>query len=76
VEIGEGAFIGPYTSIADGSKIYKAEVENSIILDNSLIDMKGRIVNSMIGAGSQIVANNNIPKGLRLIVGENSRIEL
>jgi glucose-1-phosphate thymidylyltransferase len=76
VEIGEGAFIGPYTSIADGSKIYKAEVENSIILDNSLIDVNGRIVNSIIGARSQIVANNNIPKGLRLIVGENSRIEL
>jgi hypothetical protein len=41
-----------------------------------LIDVNGRVVNSIIGARSQIVANNNIPKGLRLIVGENSRIEL
>jgi hypothetical protein len=41
-----------------------------------LIDVNGRVVNSIIGAGSHIVANNNIPKGIRLIIGENSKISI
>jgi glucose-1-phosphate thymidylyltransferase len=76
-EITEGAFIGPYSSIGENCKIKKASIENSIVMKNSVIDTDNMIVDSIIGEGSTILNANSLkPKGLRLIIGENSKINI
>jgi glucose-1-phosphate thymidylyltransferase len=67
-------YIGPYTTIGNNAHIKKGELENSIIMDNCIIEINARIIDSIIGANSQIVTNRKGPKGHKLIVGENSQI--
>jgi len=72
-EVSSGAYIGPYTSIGNHVKIVGTEIENSIILDSSIIDCRERIVDSIIGRNSQIRSNgNHRPSGRRLVVGEST----
>ena len=76
-EIGEDARVGPFTSIGGRVKILGAEIENSIVLDGTIIDCKDRIVDSIIGKNSKIVSNlNNRPRGRRFIVGESTFVGL
>jgi glucose-1-phosphate thymidylyltransferase len=80
--IGENAiiesevYIGPYTSIGNGTDVKKGEIENSIIMENCIIDINTKIIDSVIGANSEIVTNQKGPKGHKLIIGENSKIVL
>ncbi|HLE74754.1 MAG TPA: glucose-1-phosphate thymidylyltransferase [Candidatus Bathyarchaeia archaeon] len=67
-------YIGPYTSIGNNTKIRRGEIENSIIMDNCTIEINTKITDSIIGANSEIIANQKVPKGHKLIVGENSKI--
>jgi glucose-1-phosphate thymidylyltransferase len=76
-DIIEGAFIGPYSSIGENCKIKGTSIENSIVMRNSVIETENMIVDSIIGEGSTILNANSLkPKGLRLIIGENSRMHL
>jgi glucose-1-phosphate thymidylyltransferase len=74
--IESGVFIGAYTSIGNNVYIKNGEIENSIIMDNCVIDINGKITDSIIGANSQIVKNQKVPKGYRLILGEASKVIL
>lgn len=74
--IENGVYIGPYTSIGDDVTIKRGEIENSIIMGNCHIDINDKITDSLIGPHSSIFANQNGPKGHRLIVGEGSRITM
>ena len=81
--IGEGAilesgvYVGPYTSIGNHVVMKRGEVENSIIMDNCVIDVPHRITGSIIGQGTRITSNDhNSPKGLRLTLGENCQLSL
>jgi glucose-1-phosphate thymidylyltransferase len=75
--IDDKAFIGPYTSIGDNCVIKKASIESSIVSKNSIIETENMIIDSIIGEGSSILNANSIkPKGLRLIIGENSKLHL
>jgi glucose-1-phosphate thymidylyltransferase len=70
-------FIGPYTSIGNNVVLKRGEIENSIIMDNCLIDVNERIVDSLIGPHSETLSgSNNKPVGKRFIIGEGSRIIL
>ena len=73
-----GAYIGPYTSIGDGVKIKNTEVEHSIIFPGASIDTTRRIINSIIGINATLVdVTRSHPKsGHRLVVGDNSFVEL
>ncbi len=76
-EIGPETYLGPYTSVGSKVKIFGAEIENSIILDETIIDCKERIVDSIIGRNSKIVSNGaHRPSGRRLIVGESTFVSL
>lgn len=71
------AYIGPYTSIGDNSKITGGEIESSIIVGDAVIECNERIVDSLIGNHSHIVSEeNNLPKGRRFVIGENSLVNL
>jgi glucose-1-phosphate thymidylyltransferase len=75
--IGPNAYIGPYTSIGDNSTILNTEIENSIIMDGAHIDCGRRITDSLIGRRVQILNNEStVPRGYRLILGDQSTITL
>lgn len=76
-EIGNGAYVGPYTSVGSYVKILRAEIENSIILDGTIIDCGERIVDSIIGRDSKIVSDHaDSPRGRRFVVGESTFVSL
>lgn len=76
-KIGPDAYIGPYSSIGDNVTIRGAEIENSIVIGDSVIECPQRIVDSIIGRNATIVASDLArPKGCKLIIGENTVISI
>lgn len=75
-KIGPDTYIGPYTSIGDNTTIIDGEIESSIVVGNTKISCGGKIVDSLIGKNSTIISSNKLPKGYRLVVGENSLLSL
>lgn len=70
-EIGPNVYIGPYTSIGNDVTIRNSEVENSIIMDGAYIECGKRIIDSLIGMKANVVSSeDNVPKGLKLILGD------
>jgi glucose-1-phosphate thymidylyltransferase len=73
----EDAYIGPYTSIGDGVRVCRAEVEHSIILAGSVVeDLGTRMEASLLGRNVKLTRSDGVPKTLRLMVGDNSEIEM
>ncbi len=78
--IGEGAhvtdsFIGPFTSVAPGSKITGSEVEHSILLEDCVVNnIKYRIVDSLIGRNAEVSDSLLKPKAYRFVLGDNSKV--
>jgi glucose-1-phosphate thymidylyltransferase len=82
VVIGKGSiiknsYIGPYTSVGNKVSIDGCEVENSIVMEESvLVDVPERIDDSIIGKGVKVTKGERKPKSLRLILGDLSSVEL
>jgi glucose-1-phosphate thymidylyltransferase len=73
----EDSYIGPYTSIGNNSKVFKTEIEHSIIFDNVEIKCGKRIVDSLIGHNAVLgSSHDSLPLGHKLIIGDNSVVEL
>lgn len=72
------AYIGPYTSIGNDVTIEGAEIEHSIILEGSTVSTSERLVDSILGHQTTIVSavGSLPPSGHRLVVGDNSVVEL
>jgi len=70
------SYIGPFTSVGSGCQICGTEVEDSIIMDDSRILNAGKIVESLIGKNVKIQEGTSMPKGHRIIVGDNSDMSL
>jgi len=71
------AYIGPFTSIADGVVIDHSEIEHSIVLERSRIEhVEHRIESSLIGREAVVVASGVRPRAHRLMLGDSSRVEL
>jgi hypothetical protein len=45
-------------------------------MDYCLIDVEDRIVSSIIAPHSEIILNQNKPRGKRFILGERSHVEM
>lgn len=73
-----GSYIGPYTSIGNGSVVKDTEVEHSVIFAGATIDTTRRIVNSLIGLNATLVdSKRSHPRtGHQLLIGDNSFVEL
>ena len=68
-------FVGPYTAISDGVIVEYAEIEHSIILENSRIFRLGaRMADSLIGRDCVIAHSEALPVAYRFMVGDSSRI--
>ena len=80
VVIGSGCrltdtFIGPYTAISDGVVVEQAEIEHSIVLENSRICRLGaRMADSLIGRDCVIAHSEALPVAYRFMVGDSSQI--
>lgn len=77
VTIESGTYIGPYTSIGQDTTVRDAHIENSVIIGKSEISASKKIVDSLLGRGTEIKsADELLPEGHRLVVGENSSLKL
>lgn len=82
VSIAEGAviqdsYIGPYTAIGPNVTIRRTEIENTVVLADSVIeDVHERIDQSLIGRGVKVSGGPRRPRALRLVLGDQSRVEL
>jgi len=76
-EIGDGASVGPNTSLGSHVRILGATIENSIVLDGTVVDCRERIVDSIIGKNSRIISSLTSPSGgRRFVVGESTFVSL
>lgn len=70
------AYIGPYTSIGDGSQIINTEIEDSIVMEGAKIVNAEKIVESLIGKNVNIEKDNKLPIGRRFIIGDSSKVRI
>jgi glucose-1-phosphate thymidylyltransferase len=69
------AFIGPYSALSDGVIVEQAEIENSIVLENSRICRLGaRMADSLIGRDCVIAHSDALPVAYRFMIGDSSQI--
>jgi glucose-1-phosphate thymidylyltransferase len=55
----------------------RVEVGNSVLVDRvELSNLNVRVFNSLIGSGAVVSGGEGRPRGLKLILGERSRLEL
>ena len=75
--IKSGTYVGPYTSIGANSTLKNIHIENSVVIGESEITANGRIVDSLLGRNANVEsADELLPEGQRLVVGENSQLKL
>ncbi len=73
----EDSYVGPYTSIGEGVLIRGSEIEHSIVLSDSVIeDLGTRVEASLLGRNVTLTNRDKMPNTLRLLVGDNSMIEI
>jgi len=70
------AYIGPYTSIGNGCVVEDTEIEDSVVMEGSVIRNGDRIVESLIGRNVRIERVKVKPSGHRFVVGDNSHVVL
>ncbi len=81
VVIGEGvvienSFIGPFTSIGHNSRILNSSLEHCVLLDGVEIINIERLEDGLIGRNTKVIKNSSLPKALKLMVGDDSIIEI
>jgi len=70
-------YLGPYTSVGTSCRISGTHIENTVIVGESEITCDEKIVDSLIGRATTIgSADDLLPDGRRLVVGENSNLKL
>jgi len=72
----ENSFIGPHTSIGNSVSVIKSSVEHSVIMDNSELRDIERLEESLVGRNVKIFRNRKIHKALRLMIGDDSVVEI
>ncbi len=73
----ENAYVGPYSSIASGCVVRRAEIEHSILLERVHIeDLDARVESSLIGRDVTISRSTAKPSAYRFVLGDSSVIGL
>jgi len=71
------SFVGPYSSIGNDCEIINSQLENSILMDQiHLIDVKKKIVSSMIGKYTSISGVRSRTPSYSFTVADHCKIEL
>lgn len=72
----EDSFIGPFTSIGADTRITKSNIEHSVILCGAEIENIERLEDSLIGKGAKVKKLRDKHQALRLMVGDDSVVEV
>ena len=73
----ENSYIGPFTSIGNDCDVLNAEIERSIVLENSRIaNLTARIQDSLIGRNAVVVQSPDKPRAHKLTLGDFSVVGL
>jgi glucose-1-phosphate thymidylyltransferase len=72
----ENSFVGPHTSIGNNVSVMKSSVEHSVIMDDSELHDIERLEESLIGRNVRIFRNRKVHKALRLMIGDDSVVEI
>ncbi|WP_256558723.1 glucose-1-phosphate thymidylyltransferase [Natronomonas marina] len=83
VSIGENtrikseAYVGPYSSIGDNCEVDNVHIESSVAIGENTITADRTIVDSLLGREASVTTNKDKqPAGDRLVIGQNSSLEL
>lgn len=69
--------VGPYTSIMNDVVIKNSEIENSIVLERSLIsDLATRVTDSLIGKNARIHYRKSTSEAYSFMLGDNSEVNI
>lgn len=71
----ENSFIGPYTSVGNGSKICNSNIEYCVVQDSVTIRDVERLEDSLIGKNAKVTRNLR-NRTLKLHVGDYSELEV
>ncbi|HWL38274.1 MAG TPA: glucose-1-phosphate thymidylyltransferase [Frankiaceae bacterium] len=69
-------YVGPFTSIYHSCLVERTEVEHSIVLESTHIADIQRIEDSLIGKEVELSRSVTMPKALRLMLGDHSRVAI
>jgi glucose-1-phosphate thymidylyltransferase len=69
-------YVGPFTSVYHSCLIERTEVEHSIVLESTHIADIQRIEDSLIGKEVELSRSVTMPKALRLMLGDHSRVAI
>ena len=74
----DNCYIGPFTSIGANCKINNADIEDSILMDGTTVDLSSSatIRKSIIGPNASVTIGKDPKKVIRLILGRDSSVEL
>lgn len=73
----ENCFIGPYSSIGNQVTLINVDLEHSVLLDGAkVINIHQRIVDSLVGQRAKITEAPQRPRAVRLMIGDDSQVEL
>jgi glucose-1-phosphate thymidylyltransferase len=71
----ENSYIGPFTSIYNDVVVQGAEIERSIILENSVVrNIGARIQDSLIGRNASVQRGEEKPRAIKMNLGDHSSV--
>ncbi|MGH9121735.1 MAG: glucose-1-phosphate thymidylyltransferase [Acidimicrobiales bacterium] len=79
--VGEGttvrdSFVGPFSAIGRRCVLERAEIEHSVVLDDSCLVACGRIEDSLLGRHVSVTRSDRRPRATRLMVGDHCQVDL
>jgi len=72
----ENSFIGPFTSIGSGCRIISSVLEHCVLLENARIEQVDRLEDSLIGKNSVVLKDHKVHQAYRLMIGDDSEVQL
>ncbi|RJQ51902.1 MAG: glucose-1-phosphate thymidylyltransferase [Nitrospiraceae bacterium] len=72
----ENSFVGPHTSIGSNVRVIRSSVEHSVIMDETELSNIERLDESIVGRRVKVVENRRSHKALRLMIGDDSVVEV
>jgi glucose-1-phosphate thymidylyltransferase len=72
----EDSFVGPYTSVGDGSEIVNSSIEYCVIQENVCIKDVERLEESLVGKNAKVTRNQKKNRTIKLHIGDFSEVEV
>jgi len=74
--ITKNSIIGPNVSIGNNSKVSDCIIENSIVMENCILDTKVSISESILAKNSEISSEDSVHEKKKFLLGEGTKIIL